>query len=147
MTRPARMTADPMRTGLSMRAAKSCRRALTSMPRRTGRSTIANTSTTLPNCSATESSRSNQAIARLVMIGRVKIATTELIAVRVTLSATSPWNRWLNRLALVPPGDAARSIMPMPRSGGRSNSTTRPKQTAGSRISWQASATTTARGC
>ena len=31
---------------------------------------------------------------------------------------------------MVPPGDAASSIMPMPSSGGRSKSTTSPKQTA-----------------
>ena len=74
------------------------------------------------------------------MIGSVTIAMTELIAVSVTLSATSPRNRWLNRLAVVPPGEAASSIMPMPSSGGRSNSSTSPKQIAGSRTSWQASA-------
>ena len=49
--------------------------------------------------------------------GSVNSATTELIAVSVMLSATSPRNRWLNRLALVPPGDAASSIMPMPEEG------------------------------
>ena len=38
------------------------------------------------------------------------------------LRATSPRNRWLKRLAVVPPGDAASSIMPMPSSGGRSKS-------------------------
>jgi hypothetical protein len=69
------------------------------------------------------------------MIGSVKIAMIELIAVRVTLSATSPWKRWLNRLALVPPGEAASSSMPMPSSGGRSSSTTSPKHTAGSNSS------------
>ena len=47
----------------------------------------------------------------------------------------------------MPPGDAASSSMPMPSSGGRSKSTTSPKQTAGSSTSWQASATTTAFGC
>ena len=70
----------------------------------------------------------------------------ELIAVRVMLSATSPRKRWLKRLAVVPPGDAASSIMPMPSSGGRSKSTTRPKQTTGSSTSWQPSATATALG-
>ena len=47
----------------------------------------------------------------------------------------------------MPPGDAASSIIPMPRSGGRSSSTTRPKQTAGSRTSWQTRAMATAFGC
>ena len=79
--------------------------------------------------------------------GSVTIAMTELTAVRVTLRATSPRNRWLNRFALVPPGDAASSISPTASSGGRSKSLTSPKQTTGSRTSWQASATATARGC
>ena len=65
----------------------------------------------------------------------------------VTLSATSPRKRWLNRFALVPPGDAASSNIPTASSGGRSNSLTSPKQIAGSSTSWQASATATARGC
>ena len=72
---------------------------------------------------------------------------TELTAVSVTLSATSPRNRWLNRFALVPPGDAASSIIPTASSGGRSKSLTSPKQTSGSSTSWQPSATATARGC
>ena len=74
-------------------------------------------------------------------IGRVTIEMIELTAVRLMLRATSPWNRWLIRLAVVPPGDAASSIIPMPSTGGRSASTTSPKQTAGSSTSWQASAT------
>ena len=81
------------------------------------------------------------------MSGSVNSAITELIAVRVMFSATSPWNRWLKRFALVPPGEAASSSMPMPSSGGRSKSTTRPKQIAGSSRSWHTSATATARGC
>ena len=82
-----------------------------------------------------------------VTIGRVTTEITELTAVRVMLSATSPRNRWLNRLAVVPPGDAASSIIPIPSNAGRSASTTRPKQTRGRRTSWQASATATALGC
>ena len=69
------------------------------------------------------------------MSGRVNSAISELIAVRVMFRATSPWKRWLNRFALVPPGEAASSSMPIPSSAGRSSSTTRPKQIAGSRIS------------
>jgi len=65
------------------------------------------------------------------MSGSVPIASTVLIAVRVMLRATSPRNRWLNRLAVVPPGDAASSIMPMPSSGGRSKAITSPKQITG----------------
>ena len=93
------------------------------------------------------SPRSKCAIAKLVISGSVTTAMTELTAVSVTLSATSPWNRWLNRFAVVPPGDAASSIRPTASSGGRSNSLTSPKQTSGIRISWQPSATATARGC
>ncbi|SLB11834.1 Uncharacterised protein [Mycobacteroides abscessus subsp. abscessus] len=59
-------------------------------------------------------------------------AITELTAVSVTLRATSPRNRWLNRFAVVPPGDAARSIMPTASSGSRSNNVTNPKAAAGS---------------
>ena len=79
--------------------------------------------------------------------GRVAIEMIELTAVRVMLSATSPRNRWLNRLAVVPPGDAASSSIPMPSSGSRSKRSTSPKHTAGSSTIWQLSATTTARGC
>ena len=86
-------------------------------------------------------------MARPVINGSVNSAIIELTAVRVMFSATSPRKRWLNRFAVVPPGEAASSIIPMPRSGGRSKSTTRPKQTAGSRTSWQARAIPTAFGC
>ena len=82
-----------------------------------------------------------------VMIGSVTTEITELTAVSVMLSATSPRNRWLNRLAVVPPGDDASNIIPIPSNAGRSTSTTRPKQTTGKRTSWQASATATALGC
>ena len=53
------MTADPILTGWSMRPANDGRRDRTSMPSSTGTSTTASTSTTLPNCSETESSPSN----------------------------------------------------------------------------------------
>ena len=80
------------------------------------------------------------------MSGSVTTAMTVLMAVRVMLRATSPRKRWLNRLAVVPPGDAASSIMPMPSRAGRSKSTTSPKQIAGSSRIWQPSATATAFG-
>ena len=82
-----------------------------------------------------------------VTIGRVTTEITEFTAVRVMLSATSPRNRWLNRLAVVPPGEAASSIMPMPSRAGRSARTTSPKQISGSSTSWQPRATATALGC
>jgi hypothetical protein len=82
-----------------------------------------------------------------VISGSVPIAIRVLTAVRLMLRATSPRNRWLKRFAVVPPGDAASSIIPMPSSGGRSKSTTSPKHTSGSSTSWQASATTAAFGC
>ena len=71
---------------------------------------------------------------------------TELIAVRLMFSATSPRNRWLYRLAVVPPGEAASSIIPTASTGGRLNSITSPKHTSGSRINWHANATATALG-
>jgi hypothetical protein len=145
-TSTARITAEPIRTGRSALAATAGRAARTAIPSTTGTRTIANTSTTSTNGSRTSSCRPYQAIARPVTSGSVKSAMTELIAVSVMFSATSPRNRWLNRLALVPPGEAASSIIPMPSSGGRSKSTTRPKHTAGSSRSWQARAVTTARG-
>ena len=37
----------------------------------------------------------------------------------------------------MPPGDAASIIMPTASTGGSWNASTRPKQIAGSRISWQ----------
>ena len=52
------MTADPMRTGRSIRLAKPGARALTSIPIATGTSTIANTLRTSPSGSDTSSPRS-----------------------------------------------------------------------------------------
>ena len=86
-------------------------------------------------------------MARLVISGNETIEITELTAVSDTLRATSPRNRWLNRLALVPPGEAASSIMPTASSGGRSKTITRPKHTSGSRSSWQPRAMTMTLGC
>jgi hypothetical protein len=86
-------------------------------------------------------------IARFVSSGSVNSATIELIAVRVTLSATSPRNRCEYRFAVVPPGEAASRIMPTARIGGNWKSTTSPKHSAGNSTSWQASATITAFGC
>ena len=85
-------------------------------------------------------------MARLVISGIVNAASTELIAVSVTLSATSPRNRWLNRFAVVPPGDAASSMTPTASSGSRSKALTRPKATTGSTRTCSTSATATARG-
>ena len=48
---------------------------------------------------------------------------------------------------MVPPGEAASSIIPTASSGGRSSSLTRPKQTAGRMSSWQPSAIAAAFGC
>ena len=118
-TSTARISAEPMRTGRSIRARTPGLRR-TSMPIATGTSTIANTWTHLGE-------RQRHLVAAVVVVdrqsvtsGRVNSAITELIAVSVMFSATSPRNRWLNRLALVPPGEAASSSMPMPSSGGRS---------------------------
>src|ERR1041384_2546113 len=86
-------------------------------------------------------------MAKFATSGRVTTASTEFTAVSVMLSATSPRNTWLNRFAVVPPGEAASSIMPTASSGGRSNRSTKPKQTTGSSTSWHTSAIRTAAGC
>lgn len=129
-----------------MRRANAGARRLTSMPRPTGSRISANTLTISTSGIDTSSCRSNHAIAKPVMSGRVTTAMTVLMAVSVMLSATSPRNRWLKRFAVVPPGEAASSSMPMPSRAGRSKSTTSPKQITGRRTTWHASATATAFG-
>ena len=63
--------------------------------------------------------------------GRVSTARNELMAVTVMLRATSPRKMWLNRLADVPPGEAASSIMPTHRIGDRPSRSTSPKHSTG----------------
>ncbi len=55
---PARITAEPIRTGRSIRPAKDGALARTTIPIATGTRTIANTSRTFTNCRLTVSSRS-----------------------------------------------------------------------------------------
>ncbi|GAB3324410.1 hypothetical protein GCM10027451_48740 [Geodermatophilus aquaeductus] len=118
------------------------------MPRATGTSTIAKTCTVLPNCRPIDpaSGGSKTVTARLVTSGSVTTASSELTAVRETLSATSPRKRWLNRFAVVPPGEAASSSMPTASTGSRPTAITSPKQSAGSTSSCSPRATTAARG-
>ncbi|MNV83556.1 hypothetical protein D3C71_1773720 [compost metagenome] len=79
-----------------MARAKPGLKPRTSIPRHTGSSTIMKTSMVFLSCSPTVISPGwNQAIDRLTITGRVSTAITELIAVRLMLSATSPRNRWL----------------------------------------------------
>ncbi len=104
------------------------------------------TCTTFDHCSPRSPSVSKYPMARLVITGIVTAASTELIAVSVMLSATSPRKRWLNRLAVVPPGEAASSITPTASSGSRSKVTTRPKAMTGRTSTCSPSATITARG-
>ncbi|GEL25357.1 hypothetical protein PSU4_43110 [Pseudonocardia sulfidoxydans NBRC 16205] len=66
--------------------------------------------------------------------GSVIIASTEFTAVTVMLSATSARARWLNTLAVAPPGDTTRTIMPMARSGPIPNATTSPNTMSGNTI-------------
>ena len=47
----------------------------------------------------------------------------------------------------MPPGEAASSIIPTASTGGSRNSSTSPKQRAGSSTSWQSRAMITAFGC
>ena len=71
------------------------------------------------------------------MIGMVSTAITEFTAVRVMFSATSPWARWLYRLALVPPGEAASSISPTASAGARAKPLAMKKQATGRMRIWQ----------
>ncbi len=115
----ARMIMDAMRTGRSDAFAKFGHRQRTSMPSATGISTIANTfsdsTTSMPRIPP--SSGRKYAIAKLTISGNVSTDSTELIAVSVMFSAMSPRNRWLYRLAVVPPGEAASSIIPTASTG------------------------------
>ncbi len=82
------------------------------------------TSTTLPNCSGTTCAVSAKAaIAQLVISGSVTIDSTVLIAVSEIFIATLPPNKWLNRLADTPPGDAASSSRPTAYTGGTASAT------------------------
>ena len=109
----ARTTALKIFIGFSMRALKAGMRRCTHMPSTTGTSTITTTSSTLPNCSGTTwPVRAKVAMAQLVMSGRLTMDSRVLMAVSEMFIATLPPNRWLNRLADTPPGDAASSISP-----------------------------------
>jgi len=56
----------------------------------------------------------------LAMIGIVTSAKSEVTAASIRLSATSPRARWVKIVADVPPGLAARSIIPTAMLAGRS---------------------------
>jgi hypothetical protein len=66
--------------------------------------------------------------------------------VSVMLRATSPCARWLKRLAVAPPGEAASSISPTASSGERPKLWAMAKHAAGRMPTWQTNATNTARG-
>ena len=57
-----------------------------------------------------------------------------------------PPNRWLNRLADTPPGEAASSIRPTASSGGRPKPSASPKATQGSTMICKVRPISTARG-
>ena len=83
------------------------------MPTTTGTSTTAITSATLPNCSGTTCPvLAKVAMAQLAISGMVTMDSSVLMAVSEMFIATLPPNRWLNRLADTPPGEAASSIRP-----------------------------------
>ncbi|MNT52655.1 hypothetical protein D3C72_1896890 [compost metagenome] len=97
------------------------------MPSSTGSSTMTITSSTLPNCSGTTCPvRANVLMAQLVMSGKLTMESSVLMAVSEMFIATLPPNRWLNKLADTPPGDAASSISPTAYSGGTPSNTIRP---------------------
>jgi hypothetical protein len=71
------------------------------------------------------------------MIGSVKIANTEFTAVSVIFRATFPFDKWLNKFAVAPPGDAARSISPTASSAFNPNDKAMPKHIKGKSSIWQ----------
>lgn len=80
------------------------------------------------------------------MIGMVMAASTELIAVSVMLRATSPRKRWLNRLAVVPPGGSGQQHHADGEQGVEVKYLfTSPNATSGSTSTCSTSATTPAR--
>jgi hypothetical protein len=84
-------TAEAILTGLRMRSAQSVNRCRTAIPITTGISTIANTWMNFTGCRPTDAlSSRNCDIERPTTTDRVNTASTELIAVSVTLRATSP---------------------------------------------------------
>ncbi|MNZ91909.1 hypothetical protein D3C78_1109130 [compost metagenome] len=90
-TVPSRNSAETIFIGRSMRAAKRGAKWRTSIPRHTGTRTMANTCKTLANCRGMAwSADMKYSSDRLTTNGMLSIAITELTAVRVTLSATSP---------------------------------------------------------
>ncbi len=129
-------TIDSTRTGRLSRRATRGASARTSIPAATGPITIRKTCCSLSTCSPREALPGRKYPAeRFTTIGSVTTISTELIAVSVTFSATFPPNRWLNRLAVGPPGDAATTIRPTASSGGSRKAITSPKQAAGSTTS------------
>lgn len=108
---------------------------------------MANTCMTLANCSGMAWSEAmNQASDRFTSKGMVRIAISELTAVRVMFSATSPWAWWLNRLAVVPPGDAASNIRPTASADSRPKPLAIRKHSRGSSKIWHTRPITTGLG-
>src|SRR5699024_1298623 len=142
------MTTEAMRTGRSIDPANPGALARVSMPSTTGTSTTAKTVAasakrrlSVPVCSSPK-----WATARLVISGRVTTASTELMAVSETFSATSPRKSRLYRFAVVPPGEAASSRKPTASTAGSANRCASPTASAGSTTIWQTNAISTARG-
>ena len=142
-----RMTIEAILIGFSRRSVALGKRRRTNIPIATGTSTITTTLSISSGCSAIlRSVPMKNRIERLTTIGRVKTEITELMAVRVMLSATSARAMWLNKLAVVPPGAAARSIIPTAISPGSPNRITSPKQIPGKTSNCTASAVIAAFG-
>jgi hypothetical protein len=95
------------------------------MPSSTGSSTMAITSTSLPVCSGTTCPLlAKWSMDQFAISGSVTMESAVLTAVSETFIATLPPNRCENRLAEMPPGEAASSISPMANTGGRPKPTT-----------------------
>jgi len=98
--------------------AKAGKRCRTAIPIATGASTRNDTCTSLAVCNPTVApSPAKYATDSVTTTGSVTTASTELTAVTVMFRATSAPARWLNTVAITPPGAAARTIIPIARSG------------------------------
>ncbi len=81
------------------------------------------------------------------MKGRVKTETTLITAVSETDSAVSPRARWVSRLEVTPPGQAARIMTPTASTGSIGQRWIRPKATSGSSTIWLTAPTRKSLGC
>ena len=87
---------------------------------------------------------------KFTMKGRVTTLASEITAVRLIERAVSPFARWVKRLEVTPPGQAARIRKPTARTGSRPKLACQPSTSAraisGSSSIWQSAPTAKAFG-